>query len=421
MSLQNNPQTLSEWLEWMERCHPSEIELGLERICKVADLLSIDLSASVVVTVAGTNGKGSTISYLRHIYEDAGYSVGAYTSPHFLHYNERIQFNGKSVTDQQLCDVFAAIDQARGDIPLTYFEFGTLAALSIFSQEKPDIALLEVGLGGRLDAINIVDPDISIVTTVALDHTDWLGETREEIGFEKASIFRADKPAICGDLNPPKSVAEVADNKGSTLFQATDDFFYEISSTSWRWQGKDKQGTVVSLSDLPLPLLPIQNAATVLQACQLIPLPVTEKNLLTGIAQASLTGRMQNVQHSGLNIWLDVAHNPESAELLRSKIEQMQGKVCLVLGMLSDKDCQQVVDCLSPVVDCCYMVDLNVPRGEKAETLASYLPEGQVSLCMDSISDVLEQLKKDTNAFGNVIIAGSFFTVTEALAALERE
>ena len=421
MSLQNKPQTLSEWLDWMEGCHPSEIELGLERVRNVAESLAVDLSGSFVVTVAGTNGKGSTISYLRHIYEGAGYSVGAYTSPHFLRYNERVQLNGLSVSDQQLCDAFAAIDMARGETPLTYFEFGTLAALLIFSEEKPDLVLLEVGLGGRLDAINVVDPDISVVTTVALDHTDWLGDTREEIGFEKAGIFRGGKPAICGDLNPPQSIADVAGNKGAILFQATSDFSYKVSPSSWCWQGKDKQGTNIVLNELPLPSLPLQNASTVMQVCQLIPLSVEESHLKEGIAQASLTGRMQNIQRAGLNIWLDVAHNPESAELLRSKIHQMQGKVCLVLGMLSDKDCRQVVGCLSSVVDCCYMVDLNVPRGEKAETLAGYLPEGQIGLCVGSVSDVLEQLKKDTNGFSNVIIAGSFFTVTEALAALERE
>lgn len=289
--------SLSEWLTWMEQCHPAEIELGLERVSRVAESLQLDLSASTVVTIAGTNGKGSTLTFLNRIYREAGYRVGAYTSPHFIDYNERVQINGVNASDQQLCDAFQKIDQARGDIPLTYFEFGTLAALVIFSAEKPDLVLLEVGLGGRLDAVNIIDPDIAVVTTVAIDHVDWLGDDRNKIGYEKAGIFRAGRPAVCGDLDPPPSVAEYAAQIGAQLYQSGTHFSITADENGWNWFAQGEPEPVIS--QLPLPALPLQNAATALQAVQLIPLPVTPQQIRDGIARAQMTGRMQRLEKTG--------------------------------------------------------------------------------------------------------------------------
>lgn len=416
--MNNTNRTLNEWLSWMEQNHPTEIELGLERIGHVAERLPIDLSGTTVVTVGGTNGKGTTISYLRNIYQSAGYRVGCYTSPHFLHYNERVQINGESVTDEQLCAAFALIDQARGEISLTYFEFGTLAALVILSQEEPDLVLLEVGLGGRLDGVNIIDADLAIVTTIALDHTDWLGDTREKIGYEKAGIFRAGKLAICGDLNPPVTIAETAAEKGSVLLQAGESFCYQRGEGSWNWQGETREGQRIEFNDLPLPHLPLQNAATALQACELIDLTLNEDAIRKGIKNASLMGRMQQAEYQGLNLWLDVAHNPEAAQHLRDEIVRLQRPVTLVLGMLADKDCKTVVETLLPVVSACYLVSLDVPRGQRAEDLEKFLPAGSEAVCCADIESALKRLKSDANVASDVIIAGSFFTVSDALALL---
>ncbi|KXJ55129.1 MAG: bifunctional folylpolyglutamate synthase/dihydrofolate synthase [Neptuniibacter sp. Phe_28] len=413
--------TLSEWLTWMETCHSSEIELGLERVSTVADLLSLDLSSSKVITVAGTNGKGSTVSYLDTIYRQAGYSVGCFTSPHFTHYNERVKINGVNSADELLCAAFARIDQARGQIPLTYFEFGTLAALVIFSDLKPDVVLLEVGLGGRLDAVNIIDADLSVVTTVALDHMDWLGDNRDVIGREKAGVFRADKPAICGDLNPPESIAAVAHELNATLFQAGNAFSYLQKGDTWSWCGTSLNGDKVRIDNIPLPQLPLQNAATALQVIQCAGLDVADTFIRSGIAAATLTGRMQLIEKEGTRYWLDVAHNPEAAALLSQKITAMEGDVTLVLGMLADKDCGQVIELLAPTVDHVYFVDLNIPRGQKASALASYLPQGRSMKQCASVSDALNTFKNDHNRSGNVIIAGSFFTVSDALAAFGKE
>lgn len=413
--------TLTEWLAWMESCHPSEIELGLERIKTVANSLAIDLSASKVITIAGTNGKGSTVSYLDSIYRKAGYSVGCFTSPHFLHYNERVKIDGVNASDSLLCSVFERIDKARGQIPLTYFEFGALAALLIFSDLKLDLVLLEVGLGGRLDAVNIVDADVAVVTTVALDHIDWLGDNREDIGREKAGIFRSSRPAVCGDLNPPLSVSSVANELDAQLFQSGNEFSYTQEMDSWSWQGLSSVGEKLFIYNIPLPHLPIQNAATVLQVIQCVGLKVDEEVIRSGIGTATLTGRMQLIEVGNTRYWLDVAHNPEAAELLSQKIESMTGEVTLVLGMLADKDCRQVIELLAPKVDCLYFVDLNVPRGQKASALAEFLPSNTRVKQFSTVADALNLFKNNHNRSGDVIIAGSFFTVSAALAALGKE
>jgi dihydrofolate synthase/folylpolyglutamate synthase len=229
--------TLSDWLAWQETLHPVAIHLGLERVASVARKLDCQQPAPVVITVAGTNGKGSTIALLEAILRRAGYRTGCYTSPHLFHYKERLRIDGEVVDDQRWCDAFARIDTLRGETSLTYFEFGTLAALDIMQRDTLDVALLEVGLGGRLDAVNIIDADAAIVTTIGLDHTDWLGDTREAIGFEKAGIFRAARPAICGDASPPDSLPETAAEVGADLQVLGRDFHVRHSGKCWHWQG----------------------------------------------------------------------------------------------------------------------------------------------------------------------------------------
>lgn len=421
MNKPENPNDLSSWLSWMESCHPSEIELGLKRVQDVANNLALDYTNSTVVTVGGTNGKGSTISYLRHIYQGAGYSVGTYTSPHFIVYNERVQLNGNNVSDEQLCDVFHRINTARGDIPLTYFEFGTLAALVIFSDLQPDLILLEVGLGGRLDAVNIIDADVSVVTTIALDHIEWLGDNREDIGFEKSGIFRAGKPAICGDLNPPNSIAASAQKTGAHLFQAGVDFGIKHSEHTWSWEGLSHTGEKHCVVNLAYPQLPLQNAATVIQAAQYIPLDVTEDQIKAGLSRAVLTGRMQHIQHNSTDFYLDVAHNPEAAEHLAQKVKARSGKHWLVLGMLADKDCQTVIDILLPCFEHVILVTLDVPRGQKAEVLSNCITQHQSYCTAGSVADALKLIKTATNSPDSVIIAGSFFTVADALCVMETD
>jgi len=405
----------------MESCHPTEIELGLERIHQVADLLSVDLSFATVVTVAGTNGKGSTISYLQQIYVDAGYSVGTFTSPHFLKYNERIQLNGVCVSDQQLCDVFARIDQARGDISLTYFEFGTLAALLVFMDEQPDLVLLEVGLGGRLDAVNIIDADIAIVTTIALDHTDWLGDNREDIGFEKAGVFRSGKPAICGDLHPPESIAISAQQCQARLLQSGQEFEFTASSSSWDWKGLTAFGAIVEISEIPLPQLPLPNAATALQALQFIPLYVSVEQIKKSIGNTYLTGRMQRIHFSGVDYFLDVAHNPEAAGHLKQQLNLLKGDKWLVLGMLKDKDCQSVVKILETCFERIYLVTLETERGLPSELLKGYFSVDKDIRVLPTVASALDEIKSLNNRPENVIIAGSFFTVTAALQVLDTD
>ncbi|MGB0282554.1 MAG: bifunctional tetrahydrofolate synthase/dihydrofolate synthase [Neptuniibacter sp.] len=421
MTQLNTEKNLSEWLSWMEACHPSEIELGLDRIKTVAEKLAIDLSSSTVVTVAGTNGKGSTISYLQSIYLGAGYSVGTYTSPHFIEYNERVQLSGQNVSDQQLCDVFSRIDAARGEIPLTYFEFGTLAALVIFSDEKPDLVLLEVGLGGRLDAVNIIDADVALVTTVALDHTDWLGDNREDIGFEKAGIFRSGKPAICGDLNPPGSIAATAQKLNAQLLQSQKDFNFSADEQNWHWQGKTASGEDAEIAEIPLPKLPLPNAATAIQATRFISLAINDEQIKTGIGNARLTGRMQTIRSAGINFCLDVAHNPEAAEHLKQQLAAMPGQKWLVLGMLADKDCQSVISALEASFEKVYLVTLDNPRGLKATELQSYFSANADVITKPTVADALSEIKTLNNLPENVIIAGSFFTVADALSVLETD
>ncbi|MDR2213105.1 MAG: bifunctional tetrahydrofolate synthase/dihydrofolate synthase, partial [Pseudomonadales bacterium] len=263
-------RSLPEWLSWLERLHPSTIDLGLERVRQVYERLALDLRHSRIVIVGGTNGKGSTVTMLASVLRAAGYRVGTYTSPHLLRYNERVAIDGEPVSDADLCRAFAAVEALRGEVSLTYFEYGTLAALALFAERRPDYLLLEVGLGGRLDAVNIVEPELSILTNVALDHLDWLGDTREAIGREKAGIFRPGKYALYGELDPPQSVLSEAARIGALLLRQGEDFSWEDNGDTWTWRGRDARGAELTLSALPRNGFPLDNAATVVQALQLL-------------------------------------------------------------------------------------------------------------------------------------------------------
>lgn len=421
--------TLQQWLEWIENNHPVDlIELGLDRVRMVYQQMSLDLSCSRTVIVGGTNGKGSTVAMLDQVLRDQGVTVGCFTSPHFLRYNERIKLAGQPVDDANIIRAFEAIEQARGDVRLTYFEYNTLAALHVFAAEKPEVMLLEVGLGGRLDAINIVDADISVVTTVSVDHIDWLGDNREQIGYEKAGIYRAGRPAVCGDPNPPETLTRYADEIGARLYQRGRDFnWQQTDNNNWLWQGEQMDGGILTVSGLPELTLPKANAATVMQVLSLLGMMPEPQQLKESLSKASLTGRMQQIRVADTDYILDVAHNPEAAEYLAGQLREKpaEGRTLMVLGMLADKDIDQVLSLLQPVIDQWYLVSLKGARGQSAQVLSEKLTSLGVAVTLqtacDTVADALETVQKEASRGDRVIVAGSFFTVSDALIALNMD
>ncbi|CAM2876678.1 bifunctional tetrahydrofolate synthase/dihydrofolate synthase [Vibrio diazotrophicus] len=401
---------LSMWLDYLTHIHTSAIDLGLDRVQAVANKASLTKPAPTVITVAGTNGKGSTCALMESILLDAGYSVGVYSSPHLISYNERVRINGVDARDERHTEAFAYIEQQRGEISLSFFEFGTLAALRIFQTEKVDVVLLEVGLGGRLDATNVVDHDVSVITSLAIDHVDWLGDDINVIGFEKAGIFRSGKPAICGQPKPPSTVAAHADDIGADFYQVGIQFDYEkVSDTVWQWRSGP-----FDLTDLPVPTLPLVNAATALMALGCSGLEVSDVNIVEGLRKAKLAGRMQRISDKPI-ILLDVAHNPHSAEYLASQIRTQfpEKTVHMVLGMLHDKDIKSTIDVLKPLVKHWYPASLSGPRAASASELCQHLEQGQVEYA-NPVSAFESAMTSVTD--GDVIIvAGSFHTVGEVL------
>lgn len=427
--------SLNDWLTWQETLHPVEIDLGLDRVNRVSSNLGIKEGLSnspvTVITVAGTNGKGSCVAMLDAILRAAGYRVGTYTSPHLFRYNERIHINGAEIEDSTLCNAFEQVDQTRGDITLSYFEFGTLAALYVFGQSDLDVVILEVGLGGRLDAVNILDADLAIISSIDIDHTDWLGNDREQIGKEKAGIFRAGKPAVCGDNNPPASILQVAESVGAELYTLNDDFTYTVNADGWVWRyGGDgmgvhnEEGNNRLRSGLPLPSLrgqvQVQNAASVVMALELVAdrLPVSTDQIRRGLHDVKLTGRFQVLPGRVTQI-LDVAHNPEAARILHQNLQlhACSGRTYAVVAMLKDKDVESVIGVLSEDIDVWYVAGLAVNRGMDAKELAARIRAICAECSVVEFEDV-EQAKnkalQDTRDGDRLLIFGSFYTVAQA-------
>ncbi|MZI93411.1 bifunctional tetrahydrofolate synthase/dihydrofolate synthase [Vibrio sp. CAIM 722] len=405
---------LTVWLDYLTHIHTSAIDLGLERVSAVAEKARLTKPAPTVITVAGTNGKGSTCALMEAILLDAGYKVGVYNSPHLIRYNERVRVNGQELADEKHTAAFAYIEEQRGDVSLSFFEYGTLAALRIFQTEKVDVVLLEVGLGGRLDATNVVDHDVSVITSLAIDHVDWLGDDINVIGYEKAGIFRGGKPAICGQPTPPATVAAHADDIKADFYQVGIQFDYEkTSDTSWRWHSGS-----FDLDDLPLPSLPLPNAATSLMALGKSGLEITDINITNGLKNAQLAGRMQQI-HSSPVILLDVAHNPHSAGYLVSQLEsRLKGqKVHLVVGMLHDKDIKSTMGILAPVVDSWYPASLHGPRAATADELCSYIQPFTSQTLVEYPTPVqaFEAALTQVSDEDVIVVAGSFHTVGEVL------
>ncbi|EHD20745.1 MULTISPECIES: bifunctional tetrahydrofolate synthase/dihydrofolate synthase [Brenneria] len=403
---------LVTWLHYLEHLHAQAIDLGLDRVRQVAGNLQLLQPAGVVFTVAGTNGKGTTCCTLESILLAEGLRVGVYGSPHLLRYTERVRIQGKELPETQHCQAFAEIEAGRGDVSLTYFEFGTLAALRLFKQAQLDVVILEVGLGGRLDATNIVDADVAVVTSIALDHTDWLGKDRDSIGREKAGIFRAGKPAVVGEPDMPGSIAQAAAEQGAVLLRRGRDWDFSIQRDGWSWQNKQRE-----LSGLPLPHVPLANAASALGALNYSPLNVSEEAIRQGLSQAALPGRFQIVGEKPLLI-LDVAHNPHAAAYLANRLAMLPqgGKVRAVVGMLADKDIGGTLSHLTPQVDEWYCAPLDVPRGATAGQLAQYLEHCRQ---FADVAGAWRQAMSESAEQDIVIVCGSFHTVAQVMEALD--
>lgn len=417
---------LDEWLDWQLSLHSQAIELGLERVSAVADRLGIDKIASTVITVAGTNGKGSTVACYETWLQAAGYSVASYTSPHLLSYNERIKFNLQMVSDQELCEAFDAIDRTRADIVLTYFEFGTLAALWLMQKNPPDFAILEVGLGGRLDAVNIVDADMVHLTSIGIDHQSWLGDSREKIGFEKAGVLRPDIPVICNDVDLPQSVQDEIRRLGCQCQQYQREFSAQnlTGSERIRWQSS---GLSLQLTQVLPGTHQRQNLAGVVAGLhQLLDLRRFDNETIQSNFEATkLVGRFQAV-NSDIpgSVYIDVGHNQDAAAALAENlalVKKPEGRVVVLLGMLDDKDNAAFVAELSQVVDEWWLMSLAGDRGLSADKLGSRI-SSQVEI-QQQFTDVNTALDHALSSSGNqdiMLVTGSFVTVENFLLALQR-
>lgn len=410
---------LDDWLRWQETLHPRTIDLGLERVRTVLRRLQPAPPSYTVITVGGTNGKGSCVAFLDAMLRASGYRVGAYTSPHLLRYNERIRINGVAVDDAALCEVFARIDAARGDVSLTYFEFGTLAALELFRAAGIDIAILEVGLGGRLDAVNVVDAAAALIVSIALDHTDWLGADRDSIGYEKAGVYRPDRPAICADPNPPPRLMGYAMNIGARLLCVNRDYHFTRTGSTWRWRSGE-----LRLDDLPLPALAgdhqLGNAAAALMTLASLydQLSVPPEAIHIGLASAELLGRFQIVP--GPVEWiLDVAHNPHAAAVLADQLQARSctGRTWAIIGLLADKDAQGVTEALTGTVHAWYAITLAGPRGRTSSELAALLrTTGAHAEAIADIQDACQAARTAAHPGDRIVVLGSFHTVALVLA-----
>ncbi len=411
-------RSLTAWLTYLAQQHPKKISLGLERVKSVAAKLALnDLGTSTVITVAGTNGKGFCVALLSAIYRAADHTVGTFTSPHLFRYNERIQYNNALIDDERLCELFAEIDNARGDIPLTYFEFSTLAALAYFKQEKPDIILLEIGLGGRLDAVNSIDPTLSIITSISIDHTEWLGATREEIAYEKAGVMRQGVPTVCGETDIPQSIYRAAEESGAELLCYKKDYTVTVHPDSWSFKGSDTQ-----YAHLPLPQLRLQNAATAVRAVSALQAlrPVPEKALAYGLKTAKLLGRFTRVpgfKHA--DCLYDVAHNPASCLALAEQLAAtpVTGRRVAVFSMLMGKDIAQCLSPLREAFSAWYIAPLRSERALPLETIAAALRSHGIT-CYSQYSDSEQAFlaaQEETSSSDQIVLFGSFHTISDAL------
>ena len=414
---------LADWLSYLERVHPRTIDLGLERVARVRDRLGLALGCPVI-TVGGTNGKGSTCAMLEAMLRAAGYRVGLYTSPHLLRYNERVRIDGRVATDAQLVAAFERVEAARGDTSLTYFEFGTLAAALLFRDAGLEVAVLEVGLGGRLDAVNLFDPDCAIVTSIGLDHMEYLGSTRESIGLEKAGIFRSRRPAVVGDTDPPASLREHAASIGARLLLNERDFGASRDAGQWTyWSAQGRR------AGLPWPALrgdhQLGNAAAAMAALESLRdrVPVDMGAIRRGLVEVALPGRFQVLPGRPVVV-LDVAHNPQAAERLRDALMGMGpfATTYAVFGMLKDKDIAGVAGTLAGCVDRWLLAPLTGPRGATTDDLRVKLGAAGVVAPLevfDSVAAAYRHARERARSDDRILVFGSFHTVGDVLALMQ--
>ena len=420
-TLSTSHRQLADWLEYLERIHSQTIALGLERVLRVKERLAL-VPGYPIITVGGTNGKGSCCALLEAILLDAGYRVGCYTSPHLLRYNERVRIGGREASDDALCAAFERVEAARHETPLTYFEFGTLAAMALFAQAEADAVILEVGLGGRLDAVNAFDTDCALVARIGIDHVEYLGPTRESIGFEKAGIFRPGRPAICGDPEPPLTLIEHARDVGARLLLVNRDFGFSAGQGQW-----DYWGPAGKRYGLPHPALrggyQIANAAACITALdvQRTRLPVAAQNIRSGLLHAELAGRFQ-VLPGRPTVILDVAHNAQAAGELASSLARMpgSGRTIAVFAMFRDKDIAAVAREMRDSITHWMVATAEGARGASAAQVSAELAQGGVTApvtAFDDVASAWHAASRHANENDKIVVFGSFLTV----AAVMRE
>ena len=392
-------KTLSEWLYWQENLHNQEIDLGLERIQKVYQKLFPDGVPFQVITVAGTNGKGSTIAFIDSIYQQSDCKAGAFTSPHLIKYNERFTVNGAMASDESICQAFEKIEACRSETSLTYFEFSTLAALIIFADKKVEIAVLEVGLGGRLDSVNVVDPNVSVITNIAIDHSDYLGDTREAIGFEKAGIMREGVPCVCGDQSPPTSIQKQANHIGTPLTFVSAPYQGDINL-----KGKHQQ----------------YNAALAIEAVnQLQPtLPIDKNKLSVGLEKANILARFQVKTVNNKTIVLDVAHNEAAIKVLAETLRTEKVPTLAIFSALKDKNIELMISSIESCIDEWLIVPLTVNRAISTQELVEkFSLSSKITIYKDMAAALHQALNTQQQ---RVVVFGSFHTVADAMKILDK-
>ena len=419
---------LQTWLDYLEHGHFKAIDMGLERIKSVASNLDLPHPAPYVITVAGTNGKGSTCRFLEVALMKLGLKVGVYSSPHLLRYNERVRINGQLLDDQAHIDSFTEIDQNK-TASLTYFEFSTLSALKLFKDAKLDVVILEVGLGGRLDATNIVDPHLAVITSIDIDHVAFLGNNREDIGREKAGIFRANIPVIIGEPDCPQSILAIAQDLNAQKFQRNVDWQYEVKDGTFYWQSQTTQ-----FNTLPMPLIPIPNAGTAIATLLKTPFNVSEQVIRETLQEAQMTGRFQQLQAADFahfsgqkpkaQVIIDVGHNPHAARYLAERLQVVKkAKIFAIFSCLEDKELSGIVQPLREVIDEWHCVGLNCWRGQSGQAvfdkLVNVLPNATACVYenVDAIAPILFEQAEEQDI---ILVFGSFHTVADFVLFLEK-
>jgi dihydrofolate synthase/folylpolyglutamate synthase len=413
--------SLAQWLERLETLHPREMELGLVRVAEVAHALHLLPVAQPVVTVGGTNGKGSTVAVLEALLIEAGYCTGAFTSPHLLRFNERIRVAGVDVSDAEITDAFIAIDAARGIVSLTYFEFATLAALLVFKVRAPDIMVLEVGLGGRLDAVNIVDPTVAVITSIDLDHQDWLGDSRGAIAREKAGILRRGRPVVIADSDPPPELVDCVStvNASPALYLGRE---FTVTSSRGEWQAVLRQaaGGLRHLAPQPSGSLLPENICAAAQAALLLGIEFSDDCLSRALAKAVPVGRRQERQVAGRHYVLDVAHNPASVRKLLEylSVTSCNGRTICIFSVMSDKDIQSIVDAAIGHFDAWFLADQ--PDNKRAAAVLSAAGENMISISKN-LRQAFRRAQSIAAEGDRLVVFGSFYTVAAVLPLLAKD